>query len=104
VILWNGQSFLFRLSPDFQVWPWSTENDFFISCSLTTLRIGAGDGHFGISLDSDLNMGRSQRCATYNNDPLVPSEDFIIKTLRSGLSPPKSMMSCVPLTTLQSHC
>nr|XP_040567202.1 LOW QUALITY PROTEIN: TLD domain-containing protein 2-like [Lepeophtheirus salmonis] len=77
----TGQSFLFRLKPDFQVWPWSTDNDFFISCSSNSLRIGAGDGHFGISIDEDLNMGRTQRCATYNNDPLVESEDFVIKSL-----------------------
>ncbi|CAB4063195.1 unnamed protein product [Lepeophtheirus salmonis] len=51
--------FLFRLKPDFQVWPWSTDNDFFISCSSNLLRIGAGDGHFGISIDEDLNMGKN---------------------------------------------
>ena len=45
--------------------------------------MGAGDGHYGLYLDADLNHGRSQRSATYNNEPLAGglSEDFTVVLL-----------------------
>ena len=47
-----------------------------------SLLVGAGDGHFGLFLDSNLYHGRSQACSTYRNTPLVPGgEEFIVKTV-----------------------
>lgn len=48
------------------------------SCELT---VGAGDGHFGIWLDSNLNQGRTQACQTYNNEPLTSQGDFTVKSV-----------------------
>ena len=42
--------------------------------------MGAGGGHYGLWLDADLNHGRSQRCATFDNEPLAgDNEDFIVQ-------------------------
>ncbi|KAJ8982055.1 hypothetical protein NQ317_001464 [Molorchus minor] len=46
-----------------------------------SLSIGAGDGKFGLWLDGDLYLGRSESCKTYGNDPLSPKRDFVVKTL-----------------------
>lgn len=77
----TGESFLWRTKPDRQHWKWSTKNSYFMSCSHECLNIGAGDGHFGLSLDSDLNHGRTEACDTFDNDPLTASGDFVVKTV-----------------------
>ena len=64
-----------------QHWKWSTKNSYFLSCSQECINIGAGDGHFGLSLDSDLNHGRTEACDTFDNDPLTASGDFVVKTV-----------------------
>lgn len=38
-------------------------------------------GKFGLWLDGDLYLGRTQTCNTYGNEPLAPQEDFVVKTL-----------------------
>ena len=38
-------------------------------------------GHFGLWLDSDLFVGRTEHCATYGNPPLVIDKDFVVKTM-----------------------
>ena len=48
--------------------------------------VGAGEGQFGLWLDSSLCQGRTQACSTYNNPPLVGGEeagggDFVVKTI-----------------------
>ena len=77
----NGETFLFRLRPDFQNWNWTGKNSYVINCSQSHIRIGAGEGHFGLSVDSDLNRGRTQSVATYDNEPLCDKEDFAVNTL-----------------------
>ncbi|KAK7602828.1 hypothetical protein V9T40_006802 [Parthenolecanium corni] len=77
----NGESLLFTFTPEFQVYNWTGENLYFIKGNNESLSIGAGDGKFGIWLDGDLYQGRTQPCNTYGNEPLVPGQDFIIKTL-----------------------
>jgi hypothetical protein len=64
-----------------RVFTWSMINDFFVNCSNTTIRIGAGDGNFGLQLDGDLNHGRTQPCDTYQNEPLTPTGDFLVKAV-----------------------
>jgi hypothetical protein len=56
-------------------------NNYIISCSPECLNIGAGDGHFGLSLDSDLNHGRTEPCTTFANEPLTARGDFVVKTV-----------------------
>ncbi len=64
------------------MYPWASTNQYFISCTNDTVNIGAGDGHFGLSLDGDLNRGRTMRCETFDNDPLVAHDgDFQVRTV-----------------------
>ncbi|KAJ8916217.1 hypothetical protein NQ315_016356 [Exocentrus adspersus] len=57
------------------------ENLYFIKGNNESISIGAGDGKFGLWLDGDLYLGRSESCKTYGNDPLTPKVDFVVKTL-----------------------
>ncbi|XP_014223381.1 TLD domain-containing protein 2 isoform X8 [Trichogramma pretiosum] len=77
----TGESLLFRFSPRFQVFNWTGDNVYFIKGNNESLAIGSGDGKFGLWLDGDLYQGRTQSCSTYGNEPLAPSEDFVVKTL-----------------------
>ncbi|CAJ0591322.1 unnamed protein product [Cylicocyclus nassatus] len=59
---------------------WTGENQFFVNASKDSLSIGAGGGHYGLWLDADLNHGRSQKCETFDNEPLAgEKEDFIVQ-------------------------
>nr|CAD7588673.1 unnamed protein product [Timema genevievae] len=77
----TGESLLFRFTPEFQVFPWTGENMYFIKGNNESLAIGTGDGKFGLWLDGDLYQGTTQPCSTYGNEPLSPQEDFVVKTL-----------------------
>lgn len=79
----TGESFLFRTVPSFTVYNWSGDNPHFARGNADGLSVGAGEGQFGLWLDSSLCQGRSQSCSTFNNQPLVPAEagDFVVKTL-----------------------
>ncbi|XP_049887379.1 oxidation resistance protein 1 isoform X3 [Pectinophora gossypiella] len=65
----------------FKYWGWTGENMYFIRGSNDNISIGAGDGKFGLWLDGDLYLGRTQRCTTYGNEPLTTREDFIVKIM-----------------------
>ncbi|XP_059049404.1 TLD domain-containing protein 2 isoform X2 [Achroia grisella] len=65
----------------FKYWGWTGDNMYFIRGSTDNISIGAGDGKFGLWLDGDLYLGRTQRCTTYGNDPLTTREDFIVKIM-----------------------
>ncbi|GMT11214.1 hypothetical protein PFISCL1PPCAC_2511 [Pristionchus fissidentatus] len=59
---------------------WTGENQFFVHAQKDCLSVGAGHGHNGLWVDADLNHGRSQRCDTFDNEPLAgDNEDFIIQ-------------------------
>jgi len=78
----TGESFLFVCKPDFKVYNWSGENQHFTRGNTDSLLVGAGEGQFGLWLDSSLFQGRSQTCSTYRNRPLVSGGgDFVVKTL-----------------------
>ncbi|KAI5642250.1 TLD domain-containing protein [Phthorimaea operculella] len=83
----TGESLLFsfqRPAPfktKFKYWGWTGENMYFIRGNNDNISIGAGDGKFGLWLDGDLYLGRTQRCTTYGNEPLTTSEDFIVKIM-----------------------
>ncbi|XP_030027711.2 oxidation resistance protein 1 isoform X3 [Manduca sexta] len=65
----------------FKYWGWTGDNMYFIRGSNDNISIGAGDGKFGIWLDGDLYLGRTQRCKTYGNEMLTTREDFIVKIM-----------------------
>jgi len=78
----TGESFLFTTQPQFQVFKWSGENPHFARGTVDSLSIGAGEGKFGLWLDSEICYGRSQSCSTFRNIPLTPGNgDFVVKTL-----------------------
>jgi len=77
----TGESFLFKFEPIFKKYCWSEKNDFFINGTTTSLSIGSGDGTFGLWMDDDLHRGKTQRCDTFDNDPLTDSIDFLINAI-----------------------
>ncbi|XP_064597789.1 LOW QUALITY PROTEIN: oxidation resistance protein 1-like [Liolophura sinensis] len=79
----TGESFLYTFTPEFCVYKWTGENNFFIKGNRDSLAIGAGQGVFGLWFDEDLYHGRSNRCETYDNDPLTATEDFVLKGLEA---------------------
>ncbi|CAB3398510.1 unnamed protein product [Caenorhabditis bovis] len=63
---------------------WTGENQFFVNAAKDALSIGAGSGRYGVWLDADLNHGRSQRCETFENEPLCgDNEDFVIQFMEA---------------------
>ncbi|XP_060065002.1 nuclear receptor coactivator 7-like [Ylistrum balloti] len=79
----TGESFLYTFYPEFKVFHWTGENDFFLKGNSESLFIGAGQGNFGLWFDGDIYHGRTQHCETYDNDILTCSEDFVVKTLEA---------------------
>jgi hypothetical protein len=77
----TGETFLFTFYPEFQCFPWTGENLFFVKGNADSISIGAGDGNFGLWLDGDLFHGRSHPCKTFGNTMLSLQEDFVVKAL-----------------------
>lgn len=77
----TGETFLFQLRPQVQSFHWTGENNFFYRVDNECLIIGSSMGKFGLWIDRDINKGRSQVCATFDNAPLATEEDFTVKTL-----------------------
>jgi hypothetical protein len=87
----TGESFLFTLKPDRQVFKWvgyqtttkgSTKayEDYFIYADNERLQIGGSKEplDIGLSIQQDLNEGDTRRCDTYASKPLSSSEHFQI--------------------------
>ncbi|VDK41828.1 unnamed protein product [Gongylonema pulchrum] len=65
---------------ELRTYPWSGQNQLFVKASRDSLSVGAGGGHYGLWLDADLNRGRSERCETFQNEPLCgDNEDFTVQ-------------------------
>ncbi|XP_067934818.1 oxidation resistance protein 1-like isoform X2 [Watersipora subatra] len=78
----TGESFLFTFVDGFKTYSWTGLNNFFNRGDHTCLIIGSGEGSYGLWLDEDIYLGRTQNCRTYANDPLTGNEeDFHIKRL-----------------------
>lgn len=79
----TGETFLFSLKPRIKAFRWTGENNFFYRVDLQCLIVGSSKGKFGLWVDRDLNKGRSQPCATFDNEPLTGcgNEDFVVKTI-----------------------
>ncbi|PKS07084.1 hypothetical protein jhhlp_005681 [Lomentospora prolificans] len=54
----------------FNAFPYTGLNDFFMNCETGFFSIGAGDGHYGLWIDSSIEHGHSSRCTTFGNEPL----------------------------------
>ncbi|CAL1281488.1 unnamed protein product [Larinioides sclopetarius] len=79
----TGESFLFTFHPEFKIYQWSGENDYFIKGNVDSFFVGSSEGHFGLWLDDDLFRGRTNACQTFANEPLCPEEDFEVKSLEA---------------------
>lgn len=75
----TGETFLFTFHPEFTVFHWSGENNFFLKGNQESLSIGAGQGVYGLWFDEDIYHGRTNKCETFANDVLTVSEDFVVK-------------------------
>lgn len=84
----NGETFLFTLKPKVLKYSWVGDNSIgsatgssnhstqlFMNASPNHITVGAGGGT-GLWLDQELSHGRSERCDTFQNEPLVASVDF----------------------------
>ncbi|KAF9913784.1 oxidation resistance protein 1 [Lobosporangium transversale] len=54
-----------------QFWKWTGKNDYMVLSEPGFIGLGGGDGKFGLWLHSDLEMGHSAKCATFDNEPLA---------------------------------
>jgi hypothetical protein len=74
----NGQTFVFKLDPQFELFQWNKgpdSNSFFVAAGEKELVIGGGGGpalYFG----ADFLVGRTKRCATFRSPPLARREQF----------------------------
>uniref|UniRef100_A0A0N4ZSS7 Oxidation resistance protein 1 n=1 Tax=Parastrongyloides trichosuri TaxID=131310 RepID=A0A0N4ZSS7_PARTI len=64
---------------------WTGDNQFFINATKDFLSVGAGQGHYGLWLDADLNNGISQKCQTFNNELLAggEQEEFVLQFIEA---------------------
>jgi len=86
----TGETFLFSLAGGVEKqWPWvglDKEEDeeaapeMFLSGDNTMFTIGGGGGT-GIYIDENLRFGRTEKCATFNNEPLCGETDFTVSVL-----------------------
>ncbi|CAG0920817.1 unnamed protein product [Notodromas monacha] len=65
----------------FRAFKWSGANSFIIRCYPDSLAVGIADGRFGLLLDGDLNKGRTDECATFENSILTTDNDFTVLSL-----------------------
>mmetsp|Transcript_49482 Transcript_49482/g.119183 ORF Transcript_49482/g.119183 Transcript_49482/m.119183 type:complete len:205 (-) Transcript_49482:294-908(-) len=70
----NGESFLFKVHPEFKVYPWTRANDHFVLAAHDCLAFGSEDA--GIYLDAAFEFGSSKPSITYANAPLGSSTEF----------------------------
>lgn len=85
----TGETFLFTLHPKAEKFPWvglkkkeavNHSAELFMSASKNWISVGAGNGT-AIWLDESLNMGKTERCDTFNNPPLCSLGDFTSKVV-----------------------
>jgi hypothetical protein len=83
----DGECFLWKVDTDqsttygsniIKIFKWSEKNYLCIYSDNEHISLGAGDGHAGLYLDSNLNKGSSSPCDTYNNEALSSEKDFRI--------------------------
>jgi len=73
----TGESFLFRLSPRLDVYPWPNTNSFFVYTTEHFISMGGGEsGKYGLYIDADFSKGTSAFCDTFHNNALASTEFF----------------------------
>lgn len=74
----SGESFVFSIRPNFNVFRWTRKNNLFMLGRGDCIAFGGGGSKFGLWLDAGLERGSSGTCDTYSNPPLASSEMFRI--------------------------
>lgn len=82
----SAETFLFTLEPAAKKFSWSgidqktlespkmdQDSSLFIMADSTLMAVGGGGLHFGLSLDSNLSIGTTGTCNTFQNPPLISS-------------------------------
>lgn len=62
-----------------QFWKWTGMNNYMILSEPGFIGLGGGDGKFGLWIHSDLERGHSERCATFDNEPLAAASHHPIQ-------------------------
>lgn len=73
----NGETFVFKYNPQFEVFRWHNANQYFVSSSKDELAIGGG-GATAIWIDSCFLSGMSEACPTFNSPSLTSTPSFKI--------------------------
>lgn len=76
----NGESMLFTIRPNIEVFPWTGMNDYFSLFHHDSISFGGSSrgGNPGLWMDNNLLHGRTTRCETFGNKVLSLEEDFQI--------------------------
>merc|ERR1719266_2425680 len=78
----TGQTFVFKLKPNFNTYKWTGENTYFFKVDHDCMIIGSSKGSNAIWIDADLYQGRTRACGTFDSPQLLEGgEDFTLKTL-----------------------
>ncbi|KAI4802327.1 hypothetical protein KUCAC02_020175 [Chaenocephalus aceratus] len=77
----TGETFLFSFCPEIKVYRWTGENSYFVKGNIDSLQMGGGGGQMGLWLDAELYRGTTNKCATFNNQPLSAQRDFNIHSV-----------------------
>eukprot|EP01083_Nonionella_stella_P009984 28542_1 len=76
----TGQTFVFTMSPEYIVYNWTQENDFFCIAQGDFLAVGGGD-HFALWFPSSMDEGTSGECLTFDSPVLAGKSSFKLKAL-----------------------
>jgi len=77
----SGETFLFKIRPEFKVFRWTKLNDYFMLSARDFIAVGGGEeAGYGLWLDAEFEHGSSSMCDTFANETLAHAVDF--KVLR----------------------
>mmetsp|Transcript_22352 Transcript_22352/g.51547 ORF Transcript_22352/g.51547 Transcript_22352/m.51547 type:complete len:366 (-) Transcript_22352:162-1259(-) len=77
----SAQACLYRIDGDeVKVYKWSGANRYlqFLDSSAKMVAFGGGGGSFGLCVERDFQVGSTDRCVTFENEPLCPDTNFEI--------------------------
>ena len=69
----SRETFLYKFDPEFEIYRWAMNNDYFVLCTHDCVAFGGGN-NFGILLDEALLTGTTGRCDTFDSPPLLPTK------------------------------
>lgn len=74
----SGETFVFKFSPEIQVFKWSCKNDYYVAASSDSISIGGGETGSAIFLNTNLEYGASDPCITFDSPALIDKSPFKI--------------------------